>query len=414
MVSRSDGDPPRQSRPRRGQGEGDVYPFKRDAAGKVVRWAASVEVGWLDGKRKRKVVTAPTKRGAQLLAAELRRQKDEGHSLAPDRETVGQYLDRWLRDVIVPNREDRTADGYRSIIEHHLKPTIGRIPLTKLTPEEVQALYAARRKTHSPGTVRNIHSCLHAALQLAVKSRRLRFNPAEHVDKPRRTRYKPAVLTGEEAERLLATAAAEDHRLYALFALVLTTGIRESEAFGLRWRDLDVEAGRAALQQTASRRRRNGPFGSTKSHRSDRPVAVIPLAATALEAHRRRQKEEQKAAGPAWTEHGLVFTTRVGTPLDGSNFTARDWKPLLRRAGLHPDVRFHDLRHSAATFLLKKKVPLKVVSELLGHSSIGITGDLYSHVAESLVDEAATAMSEVFGSTHGSTGREKSEGPAAE
>jgi integrase len=181
-----------------------------------------------------------------------------------------------------------------------------------------------------------------------------------------------------------------------LYVLALTTGMRQGELLALRWADVDLAAGRLAVRGTLHRGAGGGwTIQEPKTARSRRPVVLARVAVRALTAHRRRQDAEQRAAGPRWAEHGFVFTNRVGRPLSSQNLVQRDFHPLLRRLGL-PQVRFHDLRHTAATLLLQQGVHPKVVSELLGHTDVGITLDLYSHVSPAMHAAAARALGDLL------------------
>jgi integrase len=225
-------------------------------------------------------------------------------------------------------------------------------------------------------------------------------NVAELVTPPRRTHHDFVTLTPEQARRFLE--AVKGDRLEALYILGLTTGMREGELFGLRWADVDLDAGALHLVRRL------------KTRSSRRKVLLARVAVEALRRHLANQREERRQLGLAWDEQGLVFPNTVGRPLHSSNFLQRSFYPLLERAGL-PQIRFHDVRHSAATLLLGLGIHSKIVSELLGHSQIGITLDLYSHVTATIQQEAVRAFEGLFGSQEGATqDQNTSSGPVAQ
>jgi integrase len=376
-------------RRRRGHGEGAIYE-RPDG-----RWTAAVELGWQGGKRRRKYVYGRTRREvAQKLRAVQRAQQDGG-VLADERTTVERYLIDWLA-VVKPSLRWRTWQRYEQYARLHAIPGIGRVRLSKLTPQHLQGLYADRlRAGLSPTSVLHLHRLMHRALGQAVRWNLVPRNVADLVDPPRMPRYEHAAFTPEQAERFLA--AIRGDRLEALFVLALVTGLREGELLGLRWSDVDLDAGtvtvRGAMQPDERGRR---VIDETKTRSSRRLVVLPRLAVAAMLRHRTVQARERLRAGSRWEELGLVFPNTVGRAILPQNLVQRSLYPLLERAGL-PRLRFHDLRHSAATLLLARGVHPKVVSELLGHAQIGITLDLYSHVSATMLRHAADAFDALFG-----------------
>lgn len=201
-------------------------------------------------------------------------------------------------------------------------------------------------------------------------------------------------LTEEEVGRLFQ--ASRDHRQHALWVLLATTGLRLGEALGLLWSDIDFAGGRLVVNRALQRQPGVGyVFVEPKTARSRRTVYLAPGALTALTEHRRRQVQDQLAAGPEWSNGGLVFASPVGRPIDGTS--AAKWFCRVLVDAAVPRIRIHDLRHTAATHLLRRGVHPKVVQELLGHSIISLTLDTYSHVAPALHAEVATHMQALFG-----------------
>jgi integrase len=234
---------------------------------------------------------------------------------------------------------------------------------------------------------------LRIALGRAVKWGTLSRNVAGLADPPKAPRTAIVPLSLDETRTFLA-AVAED-RLYPLYVLALTTGLREGELLGLAWSDVDLGHRQARIHQQLQRQDGRLQLVDTKTSASRHTVTLAEMAVAALQAHRERQMFARRAAGKRWQDSGLVITTGLGTPLEPRN-AVRSFKAALKRAGL-PDRRFHDLRHSCATLLLAEGVPLKVVSEMLGHSTIRLTADTYSHVMPALQQAASDRFDILLG-----------------
>jgi integrase len=371
---------------KRGQGEGNIY---KRADG---RWAARISVGYRNGKRARRWVYADTR---AKVASKLRSAiQDHEHGVLPaaSRETVAQFLTRWLHDMKLKLRP-RTHESYGQIVRIHIAPNIGRLPLQRLAPQHVQRWLTDMQKDGlSPRTCLYAGAILRSALAQALRWGMVPRNVATLVDPPRVAKHEIRPLTPEQARALLGVA--RTHRLGALFTVALALGLRQGEALGLRWDAVDFKAGalhvRAGLQWIGKEWRLVEP----KSERSRRVLALPRVAMVALRAHRVQQRKERLQAGPEWTETGLVFATRRGGPLDPINLT-RSFKKLLKHAGV-PEVRFHDLRHTAATFLLAQGVDPRTIMETLGHSQISLTLNTYAHVLPRLQREAAEQMNQLL------------------
>jgi integrase len=363
-------------RRRRSRGEGGIY--KREDG----RWAGIADLGWRNGKRERKFVYARTRAEVAEKLAKALSDHRAGQLVADERITVQQFFETWLesvkRSVVLS-----TWQRYEALLRVHATPSIGRLRLARLGPLHLEQLYSSRLDAGlSPTTVLQLHRVLHHALRDALRWSLVPRNVSELVTPPRRASYEFRVLSPDEARAFLQTVKGD--RLEALYVLAITTGMRQGELFGLRWTDVNLRAGSLRLVRQLK----------TKSSR--RQVLLPRIAVEALTAHHERQGQERQAAGAAWQDDNLVFPNTVGRPINPSNFLPRDFYPLLERAGL-PHMRFHDLRHSAATLLLELGVHPKVVSEMLGHSQIGITLDLYSHVTATMQQQAVTALDGLFG-----------------
>ena len=373
---------------RRGNGEGTIFKAKDG------RWVALVDLGYGTGRRRRKALYATTRREVQeRLTATLRAQA-QGLPIGSDRQTVADFLARWL-EVARTSVRPRTWDRYEQYVRVHALPRLGRVPLAGVTPEHLQSLYAARLAAGSaPLTVAHLHAVLHRAFGQAERWGLLPRNPATLVDAPRGPRREMATLTPEQSRALIE--ASKGDRLGALYVVGITTGMRQGELLALRWRDMDLEGGMAQVRGTMQRTRDGLAAAEPKTERSRRNVALTQTAVAALRRHRAVQLEERLRLGAVWEDNDLVFANEIGAPIEASNLLRRSFRPLLIRADV-PSIRFHDLRHTAATLMLGRGVHPKIVSEMLGHAQVATTLDLYSHVTPTMQREAAATLDAVLG-----------------
>lgn len=276
------------------------------------------------------------------------------------------------------------------------RPLVSR-RLAKLSPQSLQALYAAKRAEGvAPATVRQMHAVLRRALGEAERLGLIPRNVATLVNAPRAARPEMHVLTPDEVNILLD--AAEGDPLEALYVLAVRKGMRLGELLALRWSDVDVHGKSPGLYVRATLRYVNSAiyyFEPPKTAKSRRRVRLGPVELEALRSHRARQLEERLAAGPAWHDVDLVFCRETGEALCGNHLSGRDFQKLLKRAGL-PRIRFHDLRHTCATLLLRQDVNPKKVQELLGHSTVAMTLDMYSHFLPDMQQDVVDAMDSIL------------------
>jgi len=292
---------------------------------------------------------------------------------------------RWLADHARHTVTPRTFERYRTIVRVHLIPALGHLTLDKLHPMKIQELWARQLETHlSPTTVRKHHNVLHAALVHAVRMRLLIVNPADAVTPPKPRHCEMKVLEDDGVARLLATV--KGTAIHIPVMLALATGMRRGEVLGLRWSDIDFAAGSLAVRQTLQEAEGKRLFKSPKTPKSRRVIALPTVALDALRHHKAEQAETRLRLGQLYRDHDLVCTQADGSPWWSSGFD-RAFRRAKKQAGI--DVRFHDLRHTHATQLLRAGVHPKVVSERLGNASIGITMDTYSHVMPGMQEEAA-------------------------
>ena len=372
---------------RRGNNEGSIYRRKDGYwVGQYgVQTAEGTKTRYIYGKRREDVREKLTKAIAD---------RDGGLIYDADNLTVGEYLDRWLNDSVRDTVRQRTWERYEQFVRVHLTPALGKIKLAKLTPAHVRGLY--RDKLNSglaPRTVLHIHRAFSKALKQAAADGLIPRNPAAPV-KPPQPRGEEIRPLNREQVRVLFEAASGD-RLEALYIVAVTAGLRRGELQGLKWDDLDLEAGMLQVRRTCSEPKGGHIFEAPKSGKG-RNIRLTQSAVAALRMHRRRQLEERMYKADLWQEQGLVFPSTVGTPLWGGNLN-RAFKATLQRAGLPKSTRFHDLRHTCATLLLKQGVNPKFVQDLLGHADISLTLNVYSHVLPDMGDATADAMEAALG-----------------
>lgn len=322
-----------------------------------------------------------TKREAQQYLTKVLREIDEGAYVHQSRVTVREALDDWLDTVARQRVSERTLRDYRRNLERYIYPALGERRLQALRPFEIQKVYAEMiDRELSPRTVRAAHAPLHSALENAVRWRLIPQNPSKLVDLPKIVRAERRVLSAEEARTFLDHAAEDRHG--TLWAVLLTTGLRPGEALGLQWRDLEDD--RLRIRRSLKRRSDGGwELSAPKTPQSRRSVTLPGTLVRTLSGHRAGQARGRLKIGAEYEDHDLIFCTSRGTPLDLPNITRRYFYPLLERAGL-PRIRVYDLRHTCATLLLAANAHPKVVSERLGHSSVTLTLDTYSHVLPSM------------------------------
>jgi integrase len=370
---------------RRGHGEGAIF---KAADG---RWVARVDLGFgSDGKRRRKEIRCKTKAEALQRLEQARRQLADGLPLTPERLTVQQYLTDWLEHSVKGKVRGRTYEAYEQVIRVHLVPALGRTPLSKLTPADVQAYLNTKATTGlSTGSVAYQRAVLRSALNRAVRWGLVSRNVAALADPPRVRRPQVQPLNLDQARAFLD--AVRGNRLEALYTVALAVGLRQGEALGLRWSDVDLEAGTLTVRTTLQRISGTLQLVEPKTSRSGRTIFLPAFAAAALKEHRRRQIAERLQAGPLWEEHGLVFATLAGRPLAKGSLT-RDWTRIRKRAELPLTFRFHGLRHSCASLMHAQGADARTIMETLGHTQIATTMNIYTHVFQSVTQDLAARM----------------------
>ena len=306
-----------------------------------------------------------------------------------DKSTLAVFLRHWLSAYCVPKLAPNTVNGYRVNVERHIIPYIGQIPLNKLTPANIQKLYADLLTSGLSGTsVRYVHNNLHRALKYAVKQELISRNPADLVDPPRIDHIEMRVLTPDESKTLISGCVGTD--IYLPVLLGLSLGLRRGEALGLQWDDIDMDAKTVTIIHSASFRKGGFLLSSTKTRNSRRTLIMPDALYIALKDAYNKQQREAAIFGDGYNSYHLVCCLPDGMPIT-SGILQHRFHDVLTSCGL-PSIRFHDLRHTNATLMLRNRIPAKIVSAMLGHSSIGITMDTYSHVMTDMQEGAIDVM----------------------
>lgn len=378
-------------------------------------WIMQVTVGKdLAGKRKVITRTFPKKKMAEDEARRLESLKGMGGLTEPSREPLAKYLRGWLPTVAKPRLRARTYADYEGLLTRYVftppegAPLLGLVKMHQLSPEAIQTLYAwlSDEKGLSPRTIASLHAVLRSALNHAAATGAIARNPARYAKPPKQARGEMKAMTEEQAKAFLKAAEADKH--HALFALLISTGLRPGEALGLKWTDLEVD--RFRVQRSLTRQGVRGwALTEPKTPRARRTIVLPPTVLDLILSHRARQAEQRLKVGPHWKDHGFVFTTALGEPLEQTNVYRRSFIPTLERAKLgtsegegegrtfKPGFTMYSLRHTAASLALRAGVNVKVVSAMLGHASVVLTLDTYTHLVESQQEDVAERMERIFG-----------------
>lgn len=354
------------------------YYIGKDENGK---WKQKWEGGWTTKKEAEKVLRSRI----EELENTFERKTDSS--------TLEVYLLHWLESYCKPRLAENTLRGYSVNVRKHILPYIGRIQLNKLQPKDIQKLYNSLIAKGLSGTsVRYVHNNLHKALASAVKQELIPRNPADLVDAPTVEYFEAATLTPEQAVRLLKACIGLE--IYIPVLLALTLGLRRGEALGLQWDDVDLVEKTVTVRHSANSTKEGFVLSTPKTKNSRRTLLLPDVLASALEQVQNEQRARKNALGAEFNRLNLVCCREDGLPL-GTNVLQHQFRDVLKTDGL-PPIRFHDLRHTNATIMLRNKVPAKIVSSMLGHSSIGITMDTYSHVMTDMQEGATGVMNALF------------------
>lgn len=366
---------------RRGRGEGSITQ-RTDG-----RWSGRIDLGFdANGKRIRKEVYGRTRKEAHEKLQDLIAEHRSGMLATPSKIKVGDYLDEWLETIIKPQMAASTLRDYSGCVRVHVKPAIGKVELQKLNAIQVDALYRKIEATGVKSTAARCHKILSKALKRAVKLRIIPVNVCSQTEIPSYKIPEVETWTAKQAETFLK--AIRENRLYGLYLLAITTGMRVGEICALRWENVNLEGGELFVRLTTTE------DGGTKPPKTEKSRRRVPLSRSVVDAMRDRRREslsEGNAASP-W-----VFCADRGGMYWRNHLVNRIFKRLIRKNEL-PEIRFHDLRHCCASVLLQENTHPAIVQGLLGHSKIKTTMDTYSHLIPSVAQQAADTMDRVFGS----------------
>ena len=366
---------------RRGNHEGAI--FKRPNG----RWQAQVTI-----KGKRITKTFPTQGKCRQWIREINKQKEKGLTISSSRTTYGGFLQRWLEDIKASVRP-KTLYQYGGIVRNHILPALGETKLMDLNPEIIQRLYTSKRKQGvGSRTISLIHAVIHRSLEMAKKQGMIGLNPAQVVEKSKVSKKEMSVLNEHQAQQLLI--AAQGDRYETLLHLAITTGMRYGEILGLKWVDLDWVSSEIQVVRQLQRIPKQGyAFSPPKTNAGRRMIKLGTESLKKLGEQLDRQEFDKRLAGSKWEDNGLIFTSSRGRPME-QKIVHNEFKQILKKAGL-PNIRFHDLRHTAATLMLLSNIPILIVSRRLGHAKVSTTLDIYGHFIPGMQDQAAQMMDEL-------------------
>lgn len=394
----------------RSDGEGSIYQRHDETCPPAVdrkrpdhkckgKWVGVYVVGWHGGRPIRKKVTATSKAGAASKLRELRQKVEAGQLPSGRIPSVAEWMTHWLDKIAAKKVRPSTLRGYRTYVDCYINPLLGDHRLDKLTPEHIADAWTylqevgrprvANPRPLSSTSAHQAHRVLARALKVAHNRGLTTKNVATMLDDiPQPANTEMGVLTKAQAESLLDTAAGR--RNAARWRVALSIGLRQGEALGLRWCDVDLDTGRLEVRRSLGRVKGQGlVLGEVKSAAGRRSIKMPKRLLEELRAHRVAQNAERLAAGSWWEDGDYMFARVDGRPINPKTDWS-EWKALLAEAGV-PDTRLHSARHTAATMLLAMGVPPRVVMEILGHSRITVTSK-YQHVLDEMHEDAAEKM----------------------
>jgi len=371
---------------RRGHNEGSIYQRASDG-----KWVGAVHLGWDSTGRKRKVVYGKTRAEVAQKIAKILNDHQKGLPVQTADTTLTAFLDDWLEQMVEPTKSQSTHSTYRSMIETHIKPAIGKHPLSKLNQQHVQAML--NKIDASPSTAKLVRSIVRAALHQAMQWDLVGRNVAALTKSPKGEQFEGYALSPDEVRRVMAAVIGDD--LEALYAIATSVGMRQAELLGLRWRDVDRDLGRINVRHQLKVINRAPSFVELKTKQSRRAITMPPPVLAILRKHHTHQLERRLQAGGEWQDHDLVFSFTNGRPYRPDEIR-KHWRVVKATAGIPAPVRFHDLRHSALTILATRGVAPRTLMGIAGHSTIAVTMQIYAHLDADSVRTSIDLMSDLY------------------
>jgi integrase len=384
---------------KRGNGEGTISQRKDG------RWEGKLTIGYdpQSGKTKRSTFYGKTRQEVRSKMDDVKVQMKLGSYVQNNKINVGDWLCQWL-DVYAQSRiRISTFEKYKSLVQKHIVPSLGKMLISDLRPEHIQRFYNEKLKQGrvdgkgglSEKTVGEFHLIIHQALDQAIKEGFLSKNVIDAIRKPQFKTYEIQPLSEEEVKKFLETIT--HHPYYEPLLLECYTGLRRGELLGLRWSDVDLKNNTVSIKQSLIRTKQGLCFSEPKTAKSRRTIPIPQQLSNVLKRYKVKQNESKLVAGSAYQDKGLLFCNPAGSPLDPRSFT-KAFKKVLVDANLLK-IRFHDMRHTHATLLLLLNEHPKVVQERLGHSTIRMTLDTYSHVIPGMQEKATQKLDRLFSNT---------------
>lgn len=357
-------------------------------------WQITLDTGrGSNGKRRRHFETVHGRKSdAQKRLAELLVNIEKGIYATPGKLTLAEHLRNWLNGYVKTNCSLKTLDTTECIVEHHLIPALGHVQLRQLYPQAIQSYYAKACEKLSGRTVHYHHRILSQSLRYAMKQGYLGRNPCDLVDPPVPRKKPMRTLTPAELETLLDNAS--NNHFYPVYYTAVSTGLRQAELLGLRWRDIDLDFLSLSVNQVLYKRRRVCEFKEPKTAHSRRRVSLTPKLALFLRGYKEERERLYRELGKELSLDDLVFANFEGRPID-PGVLSHTFAKIVKKTSLN-GVRFHDLRHTFASLMLLRGAKPKVISEALGHASVAFTMDTYSHIIEGMQEEAMALLDEVL------------------
>ncbi|MDV2685175.1 site-specific integrase [Alkalihalophilus lindianensis] len=367
-------------------------PVYKDENAKKNKWYYALNYKE-NGKYKKKVKRGfKTKKDAEAALVEAQDAFNKGTYIEPSKMLYSEFMESWLKDKKI-NVKKSTYNNYKYLLDSHLLPSLGHLELSKIGPRDIQSLYneIKENKILSDENLRKVHTIIKDSLSKAVKWEMIMKNPAELIDAPKVVKREVEVWNEDQIKAFLK--AANGARYYYAFLMALTTGMRQGEILGLRWKDIDELNGTISIVQTLSHRGQELSAGA-KTDAGNRRISIDQNTMNQLLALKKLYKLEKLSSGSVYEDFDLVIRTSVGTPLSPRNLL-RSFYSIIEKANV-PKIRFHDLRHTHASLMLKQGVNPKIVSERLGHANVRITLDTYSHLLPNLQKDTAEQFGKLF------------------